>query len=231
MIAPKRAPIDLAALLSRTRYLLLDFDGPICSIFAGRPSSEIARELFAALRADGAPLPERLNQPTDPFDILRYAASIGLVAAEQTEARLRAAELAAVETAIPTPHAARLIASWRSAGRRVAAVSNNSQEAVAAYADRQNLALDVIVGRTSADPARLKPNPHLVNRCLRALNAAPEVSLLVGDSPSDIAAASAVGVPTVGYANKPGKRRLLATAGADVITGDLSTLALSQRRA
>jgi hypothetical protein len=35
----------LAAIITRTRYLLLDFDGPVCSIFAGLPAPTVAEEL------------------------------------------------------------------------------------------------------------------------------------------------------------------------------------------
>src|SRR4051794_1807945 len=127
------AASDLAALLQRTRYLLLDFDGPICSIFAGRPAGAIAHELADALRADGHQVPDQIDALTDPFDVLRCAGTLGAAAAERTDARLRAAELDAARTAIPTPNAAELITTWRNAGRLVAAVSNNSQVAVAAY--------------------------------------------------------------------------------------------------
>ena len=48
---------DLDAILARTRYLLIDFDGPICSIFAGLPAPQVAdqlRKFFA-----GQPAPRR----------------------------------------------------------------------------------------------------------------------------------------------------------------------------
>jgi hypothetical protein len=32
-------------LLARTRYLLLDFDGPVCDIFAGLPATAVAERL------------------------------------------------------------------------------------------------------------------------------------------------------------------------------------------
>src|SRR5262245_5147687 len=100
---------ELAALLQRTRVLLLAFDGPICAIFAGHPAPQIARELLDALRADGLQVPDDLDALTDPFDALRYAAALGPEAAERTDARLRAAEMAAVPTATPTADADELI--------------------------------------------------------------------------------------------------------------------------
>jgi phosphoglycolate phosphatase len=225
---PRRIAADSPALhrpLQRTRYLLLDFDGPICAIFAGCPAPAVARELVDALRTDDLPIPERLDNASDPFDVLRYAGTVSPAAAERTDARLRAAELDAVSTATPTPHAEELISAWRDAGRRVAAVSNNSQAAVTAYLAQRGLELDLIIGRTSSDPALLKPSPHLVTQAVHALGAATDESVFVGDSPSDIAAGREAGVATIGYANKPGKRQRLTNAGARLVIDDLDGIA------
>ena len=225
MTAP--AATDLAALLQRTRYLLLDFDGPICAIFAGHPAPDLARELVDALRDDGHPVPEHADALTDPFDVLRFAGTLSQAAAERTDARLRAAELDAARTATPTPHAAELVQTWRDAGRRVAAVSNNSQAAVTAYLAEHGPELDLVVGRTSPDPTLLKPNPHLVTRAIDALGAVADESVFVGDSPSDIAAGRDAGIATIGYANKPGKHQRLADAGAQLVIDDMQAIALA----
>jgi beta-phosphoglucomutase-like phosphatase (HAD superfamily) len=227
MTAP--AATDLAALLQRTRYLLLDFDGPICAIFAGRPAPALARELANALRDDGHSVPEQVAASTDPFDVLRYAGTLSPGAAERTDARLRVAELDAAHTATPTPHAADVIRTWRESGRVVAAVSNNSQAAVAAYVDEHGIELDLVVGRTSSDPALLKPSPHLLIRAIDALRAVVEKSIFVGDSPSDITAGRFVGIATIGYANKPGKRQRLQDAGARLVIDDFALIAHTVR--
>jgi phosphoglycolate phosphatase len=221
---------DLAALLQRTRYMLLDFDGPICAIFAGRSAPDLARELVDALRDDGHPVPERVEASTDPFDVLRFAGTLSPAAAERTDARLRAAELDAARTATPTPDAADLITTWRDAGRLVAAVSNNSQAAVTAYLAEHRIQLESVVGRTSPDPALLKPSPHLVTRAIDALGAVARDSVFVGDSRSDIAAGRSAGIATIGYANKPGKHQRLADAGAQLVIDDLRAIALRQSR-
>jgi hypothetical protein len=39
--------VRLNATMRATRYLLLDFDGPICSIFAGLPAPVVAQRLKA----------------------------------------------------------------------------------------------------------------------------------------------------------------------------------------
>lgn len=219
-------PDDLALVLRRTRFLLLDFDGPICAIFAGRPAPLIARRLADDLASRCATLPASVRRITDPFDVLRLAATLGANAMGHAEARLREEEIAAVATARATPHAEALIETWTAGGRRVAAVSNNSQAAVANYLARHDLHLDLIVGRTNPDPALLKPSPHLILRALEGLDADPDEALLVGDSPSDVAAGASAGLRTIGFANKPGKAEKLSAAGAFKVVRSLADLVL-----
>ena len=142
------------------------------------------------------------------------------------EATLRKAELAAVETARPTPHAREVILACHRTNRRVAVISNNSQAAVETYLRAQHLAeqVDVIVGRTEPDPRLLKPHPHLVLRALDALKGDPATSSFVGDSTSDVQSAKAAGIHSVGYANKPGKIQRLHHAGADAIVTTMAEL-------
>lgn len=89
-----------AAVLGRFPTVLLDFDGPICSIFSGFTSAEVA----AALR-------ERLGfetstpDSTDPFDVLRAAAKDSFGSAAKAEQALAQLEMEAVASAEPTPGA------------------------------------------------------------------------------------------------------------------------------
>jgi phosphoglycolate phosphatase len=216
---------DVTELLARTRYLLLDFDGPICAIFAGRPARDVVLELLDVLSTDDAQVPEHVAGAPDPFDVLRYAATVSADLAQRVEHQLRLAEIEATRTATPTPHAADLISAWRHADRAVAVVSNNSSAAVETYLAAHGIEVDVVVARTSADPALLKPSPHLVTEAIHALAAEPEACALAGDSPTDIAAAQDAGIRTVGYANKPGKRKRLTDAGADLVIDDMQALA------
>jgi phosphoglycolate phosphatase len=219
-------PVDeLAELLARTRCLLLDFDGPICAIFAGRPARTVVLDLLDVLPADGTPIPEPVASAKDPFDVLRYAGTISTQLAQRVEAQLRANEIAAARTATATPHATEVITAWRDAGRPVAIVSNNSAAAVETYLSRHGIDVELVAARTSADAALLKPSPHLITRAIRTLDTTPAACALVGDSLTDITAARHAGVASVGYANKPGKRRTLSDAGADVVIDDMQALA------
>jgi phosphoglycolate phosphatase len=216
---------DLTERLARVRCLLLDFDGPICAIFAGRPARDVVLELLDVLTIVDAQVPERLASASDPFDVLRYAATVSPDLARRVEHELRLAEIDAAATATPTAHAADLISAWRQAGRAVAVVSNNSSAAVETYLATHGIEVDRVVARASPDVSLLKPSPYLVTMAMRALSAEPEACALVGDSLSDIAAAQATGITSVGYANKPGKHRRLSDAGADVVIDDMQALA------
>jgi phosphoglycolate phosphatase len=217
---------DLTELLARARYLLLDFDGPICAIFAGRPAHDVVLELLDVLTTAAAQVPDHLASASDPFDVLRYAATVSPDLGRRVEHELRLAEIDAAASATPTAHAAELISAWRQAGRAVAVVSNNSTTAVETYLAAHAIDIDLVAARTSPDASLLKPSPHLVTSAIRALGAEPEACALVGDSPSDITAAQTAGISTVGYANKPGKHQRLSDAGADFIIDDMHALAL-----
>jgi beta-phosphoglucomutase-like phosphatase (HAD superfamily) len=80
-------------------------------------------------------------------------------------------------------------------------------------------------GRDPADADLMKPHPHLLNTAIIALGAAASESVYVGDAVTDVAAASAAGMPCIGYANKPGKAQRLKESGAALVTTDMSELA------
>ena len=45
MTSPGTDAAALGAIIARTRWLLLDFDGPICSIYSGLPAPTVAEKL------------------------------------------------------------------------------------------------------------------------------------------------------------------------------------------
>ncbi|MEU6409653.1 HAD hydrolase-like protein [Microbispora sp. NPDC046933] len=104
--------------------------------------------------------------------------------------------------------------------------SNNSVAAVSAFLSAHGLlpVVSYISARADADPTLMKPHPHLVRRALVELAAVAERTVLVGDSLSDIEAAKAAAVLSVGYANKPGKAERFPAVGADVVVTRMSDL-------
>ncbi|MEV4714664.1 HAD family phosphatase [Micromonospora sp. NPDC049374] len=219
---------DLGQLLGEVDALLLDFDGPVCSIFAGYPASQVAAELVDVLRRHGVDVPPELASEPDPLEVLRRTGAAGDQAVTQAvEDALCAAERRAVETAEPTPYGREVIVAARQAGLPVAVVSNNSAGAVSAYLAAHRLATYVspVVGRAYADPSRMKPDPGPILQAVYALSQSPHRCVLVGDSLSDIEGARAAGVLVVGYANKAPKVEAFREAGADVVITSMGEIA------
>ena len=228
MTSPGTDAAGLSAIISRTRYLLLDFDGPICSIYAGLPAPTVAAQLRKLFPGD---LPDDIANSPDPIEVFTYSATVSDEMAARVEAEMADLEVAAVPTADPTPYVHQVIASARESGRTIGVVSNNSPRAVNAYLERHGLSdgIRLVVARTSHDPALLKPSPHLIDRAVRGLAADPAESALVGDSLTDIEAAHRAGVVSIGYANKPGKRERMTQLQAGAVITSMADLALSLR--
>ncbi|WBC12964.1 HAD family phosphatase [Micromonospora sp. WMMA1998] len=219
---------DLGRLLGEVGAVLLDFDGPVCSIFAGYPAPQVAAELVDVLRRCGVDVPPDLASEPDPLEVLRRTGATGDQGVTRAvEAALCAAERRAVETAEPTPYGREAVVAARQAGLPVAMVSNNSAGAVDAYLSARRLAAHVslVVGRAYADPARMKPNPAPILEAVQALAEPPHRCLLVGDSMSDIEGARAAGTRVIGYANRPAKLAAFQAAGADVVITSMGELA------
>jgi phosphoglycolate phosphatase len=219
----------LGAIIARTRYLLLDFDGPVCSIYAGLPAPTVAEELRKLFTAEQ--LTDSAKNTSDPIEVFIQAAEVSPELAARVEAEMTDLEVTAVPTAKPTPYVHEVLAGCRETGRTVAVVSNNSARAVNAYLDRHGLSggVALVVARTSHDPAQLKPSPHLLEIAVQKLAADPAATALVGDSLTDIEAAHRAGIASIGYANKPGKQEAMTQLDAGAVITSMSDLALSLR--
>lgn len=225
------SPTDAAALgsiIARTRWLLLDFDGPICSIYAGLPAPTVAEKLRQLFPDE---LPDDIANTADPIEVFTYSAAVSDEMAARVEAEMTDLEVAAVLTAEPTPYVHEVIASARESGRIIGVVSNNSHRAVKVYLDHHGLSdgIRIVVARTSHDPSLLKPNPYLIDEAVRELNADPTMTTLVGDSFTDIEAAHSAGVACIGYANKAGKAEHMVRMRSGAVITSMADLALSVR--
>ncbi|APU17946.1 MULTISPECIES: HAD family hydrolase [Actinoalloteichus] len=220
----KQVPVDdfdlFRRLLVDADALLLDFDGPVCSVFAGYPAPVIAAELRTLIH-DAGELPPPEADANDPHTILGYAAELSPALGRQIEAALQAGEIEAAKTATPTPGAAELMATWHATDRPLAIVSNNTTEAIRGYLAAHDLStyVDHIQGRDPYDPTLMKPNAHLLTEAAKALDVDAAYCVLIGDSTTDVQAAHALEVPAIAYADKPGKHdRLVRAAPALLLT-------------
>lgn len=231
MTAAASPGADLDAIVARTRWLLLDFDGPICSIYAGLPAPAVADQLRKLFTDQDIPLREDVASNPDPMQVFAYAGTISAELAARVEAEMTDLEVTATATAKPTPYIHDVLAACRESGRTVAVVSNNAERAVRTYLVRHGLddRIGHVFARTSHDPALLKPSPHLIEKAVQALNADPTATALVGDSITDIEGAHLAGIASIGYANKPGKFERMSAARAEAVIATLADLALSLR--
>ena len=108
---------SLRQIIAATRYLLLDFDGPVCAVFAGTPASHVAGQLRDSLTAAGFTLPVEAEDQDDPLEVFRAVARVSDDAAILAQHVLTALEGRAVKTAQPTRGSADLIITAYRTGR------------------------------------------------------------------------------------------------------------------
>lgn len=217
----------LTKLLRETGPILLDFDGPVCDIFANGVNSALADDLRAILRGHSVAMPATIAHDFDPLNVLRFAASrADDELTEELENTLVLGEVRSALTVGPTPHALQAISECHRAGRPVVMVSNNSAAAIQAFLDRHELSDQVraIIGRAHAAPHLMKPDHHPVRRALAIVDSPPEACTLIGDSVSDVEVAKLTGVHPVGFAKTRRRGDELADAGAQVIIDSMLSL-------
>ncbi|MER6484348.1 HAD family hydrolase [Streptomyces virginiae] len=213
-------PETLGTLLGASKAVLFDFDGPICDVFRGLPAPGIAAELADLLSTLAPTLAGAARSTHDPMEVHRLSQQGGAKVLAAVETALTRAEIRAVAVAgLPTAGAVAALQAARNAGRHVAIVSNNSTECIREYLYLHGLGVfvDEIIGRPRLRPDLMKPSPHPLLTAASALGVPANVTVLVGDSVTDIGAAHAAGARSIGYANKPRKVTTLSDAGAGVV--------------
>lgn len=217
---------QLAELLRPIRHVMLDFDGPVCHMFAGRPAPGVADRLRALIAAE-QDVPDELADEADPLGFYRYTPQLPADLAARVTERLRAEEVEAAATAELTPGVVDVMHACKRTGRVVTVVSNNTPEAVETFLAKHDLSkyIEHVSGRSNADPALMKPSPYLLQRAADAVETRLAASVLVGDSDTDIEAAHATGMTAIAYANKPGKADRFAKLNAEAIITDMRRLA------
>jgi beta-phosphoglucomutase-like phosphatase (HAD superfamily) len=224
---PPYAALD--GIRRRARHLLLDFDGPFCTLYAHEPARQVADRLRAILATHNAEIPTAIATTADPLAVLAHAAAIDPELAEQAEAELTRCELNAVATAQPTGYSHDVITSAREGHRTITIISTCSARAVHAYLDRASLdeLVGLVIGRTGNAPDSAGEQ-KLVGRALDALSADPATCALVAESASVLASARANGIATIAYARTPAVRNLT-SAHAEATITSLADLVLRLR--
>ncbi|MFP1626219.1 HAD family hydrolase [Streptomyces sp. 5K101] len=225
-------------LFSRARLVLLDFDGPVCDLFAQRSAPGIARRLCERIGPDGLHRAGIDAGVTDPLAVLiaTHRADPGDESGRGLAVRklLAEEETLAAATAAPTPGAVPLMERLVTAGKLLGVASNNCAPAIRAHLLRHGLIAHFtdpdrpgdghrIVGRHD-DPDLMKPHPYALEALLRATGTAPGDGVMIGDSPNDALAAAEAGVRFIGVHPDAAKRDALRDAGAEHLVDSVHEL-------
>ena len=186
---------DLAGVLAQTRSVLLDFDGPVCPIFADGRNAAIASVMRDRLRRHNVDIPAEIEEAWDPLHVLWFVYRRGpanLTAV--VDDTFVEAEINAALTAQPTPHAHDAIRACHEVGRPVVVVSNNAAAAIEAYLNRHQLAGDITASRRphtrtprsdEATPRPREPSPPHPPRDTRLLRPGRRLGNRHRGSPQD----------------------------------------------
>ncbi len=210
-----------AELVASADAVILDFDGPMCDVFATYPAPEVAQELTAFAeeiwRQHGESLEGRLPETDDPLEVLRFAAAESVTRSAHVSVCLRELETKAVDGAPATEGLTGFLNQLHGLGQLVAVASNNSVGAIRHWLTLRELdGLIAHVGGRYVRSDRLKPNPHVLQGVCSALRLSAARCVFVGDSLSDFAAANAIAMPFIGFANRPHKSALFRSEGCDL---------------
>lgn len=214
-----------AQIIASASAVLLDFDGPVCSVFGGLPSCDAAELIANQVQAhDIALIPKNAADPISWFQ-----ATVGHDPAtvKVLEQLLIEVETAALEVTEPHPSAVALLNTLNSNAIPVVIVTNNGTRPVTDFLTRHKLMHMVVgvAGRVPDQPALLKPSPFLIEQGLSWLpNNARRTPFFIGDSLTDIEAGNAAGVPVVALADKARKWEPMNNAGAYVVIRSLAEL-------
>jgi HAD superfamily hydrolase (TIGR01549 family) len=218
----------LGELVARAEALILDFDGPVCSVFAGYPPEQVAAEMIEQALKTTDDVPEHVRAETDPMGVLSWSGTTGdtrLV--EALDSILSRAEYEAVLSAETTAGIEDVVRQAMASGMKVAIASNNSAAAISRFlSNHPDLDhVKVCIGRPIGHPEQMKPDPYVLLSALDQLGCSAGRAAFVGDSLSDVVAARSAEVPVIAYANKEPKVRVFREAEPDALIVTMTELA------
>jgi myo-inositol-1(or 4)-monophosphatase len=218
---------ELDGILASARYLIFDFDGPICDLSAAMPA-DISQRLRALMPGDRAPVPADSG---DPFDILATAVAQSPNLGEALDAELTSIELTAAAQATASGYVHETLAACRDSGRSPAVIGRQSADAIHTYLAKHGLSdqTALVIAPGSYPPGHLQTLAHLVEDTIGALATTPDECALITASSAGIDAAHSVGAHVIGYARTPADREHLVPAGATCIIPSLADLTLRLR--
>jgi HAD superfamily hydrolase (TIGR01549 family) len=214
------------SLVTTAAAVLLDFDGPVCSIFAGYPAPEVAEELRHVMHQLDVPTDGQISTEPDPIAILAYVGQNARYAMRAVEEAMCSMELEAAKSAAPSAGSDEFIRYVAALHKPLIVVSNNSAPAIESYLRERDLDrfVQAVIGRSFGRPERMKPNPWPIKRAIDLAQQPAHRCVIIGDSVTDVAAAHAAGALCIGVADKPYKVQALPDAGADAMVMTMTEL-------
>lgn len=213
-------------LLAQADTLLLDFDGPLADLMPPPVNARAADTARAAIRH--LQLPPEVATTTDHLAVLRHVLEHHSHLTATVEHACTLAETAAARGCSPSAHTETLFTYIRQRDLPTAVVSNNSEDAVRAFLDRYDWTTQVATFscRNEHNATRMKPSPFLLDQALSTLTVEPSSAVFIGDSISDVQAATAAGVAILGLAKNPQRGKELTDAGAAAVASLTEALSL-----
>lgn len=202
-------------LIAGCKALILDFDGPVTDLMPAPKNAEAAQRARDVLM--GVALPDDIRASTDHLAILRWTLANYPSLLLEVEAACTRAEIECAEGSLPSVEYPWLVAMAAKYDLPIGIATNNSEMAVAAFAERIKWSPVVIAGRTPGGVRLMKPNPAYVIGCAEVLGVAAQAAVFVGDSVSDVQAGRAAGAPVLGLGKSPEKAEALRDAGVDAL--------------
>ncbi|MFA3876722.1 HAD family hydrolase [Streptomyces sp. MMCC 100] len=220
-------PAVLLRAFGSARAVLFDFDGPVCDLFAGATTTDVAEQVKRTARRYWGPLDPSVEKCDDSHGVLgplreMYERSVprpSSLPLELAEAAVTGLERRAVRTAVPTAHLYALVDLLLGQGKRLAVVSNNAEGPILEYLEGRGLGSKFhgVFGRSPHDARLMKPHPDCVHRALRHLGLPASDCLLVGDQLTDLGAARSAGTGFLGLTGHAERALRMAQGGADAV--------------
>ncbi|WP_019073764.1 HAD family hydrolase [Streptomyces hokutonensis] len=218
----------LPRLLAGSRAVLFDFDGPVCDLFGGVSTRDVAERVKEVARQYWDRLDPDIESCYDSHGILRRlrdmyerraAERLSPQPLELAEKIVTEQETEAVRTATPAPHLVTLVGLLRELPLRLAVVSNNAEDPIRSYLEQPGFRgrFEGVFGRDPYDARHMKPHPHCVHRALAHLGLPASSCVVIGDQLTDLEAARAAGTGFVGYTGDERRAGELRRAGADAV--------------